>query len=262
MQSYQKFLAKHIIPVLTGLVILFLTVPPALAQEGAQVYLQPVASEGDTLTFEVIAENVTEMYGAEFRLTYDPAVLAVQDTNPDQEGIQIEPGTLLPADKGFVVANEVNETEGTVVFAMTLLNPAPAANGAGPLAQVTFKRLQNSPSTLNVEHAKLVARDLQTIPSQTAAFAVEAAGQDQPVTPAGSESPAGGFPWWIVAAAIIGLGILGLGSLIIIGGSKGEAAKPKNVIKSQTSPAGGSSGSRPSAFKQQTFPPDVPHKSQ
>ena len=57
------------------------------------------------------ADNVTDMYGAEFQLKYDPAMLAVQDAEPEKDGLQIAPGTLLPPNKGFIVANKVDEIE-------------------------------------------------------------------------------------------------------------------------------------------------------
>ncbi len=173
MKHLDKNFSKWSLFLLTAIVGLLL-VSPAMAQEGAQVYLQQVEGSTDALTVDVMADNVTNLYGAEFRLTYDPTMVAVQDFNPSQDGLQIEPGQLLPANKGFVVVNNVDEVQGTVTFALTLLNPAPAANGSGPLARVTFNKLQNGPHTITVDHAKLVAIDLQTIPSQTMALSITA----------------------------------------------------------------------------------------
>lgn len=255
---------------LLAVVVFLLTTSLALAQEGARVYLQPVESGDGSLTFEVMAENVTDMFGAEFRLKYDPALLAVQDFNTEQEGLQIEPGTLLPANKGFVVANQVNEAEGTITFAVTLLRPAEPANGTGPLARVRFNKLQDGAATIDIERAKLVAVDLQTIPSQTEAFVV---GEGEPsaaanqatntevepapvtaetATPAANDSE---FPWWIVAAAIMVLGILALTAFIILGGLNTTHVSTEPATPSTTKagePATASlrrTSTRPSAFK-------------
>jgi hypothetical protein len=231
----------------------------AYAQTGARVYLQPVNAAADTLTVDVIAENVTELYGAEFRLKYDPAMVAVQDLKAEQEGIQIEPGSLLPVDQGFVVANQVNEAEGTVTFALTLLNPAPAVSGSGPLARITFKVLQNSPSTLTIERAKLVAVDLQTIPSETVAFTI---GQDQQETAAATtpvdQPPAGEpntFPWWLVAVIVMILGIVALGSFILLGGPKSGSTASITPQTTGRRP-GQMTGRRPSAFREQASSTD------
>jgi len=276
-----KFSFKTTTFILLFVLTLLLTISPALAQEGANVYLQPVESTDDTITVDVVIENISNMYGAEFRLRYDPAILAVQDMNPDQNGMQIEVGTLLPVDKGFVVANKVDEATGEIVFAMTLLNPAPPAEGSGPLARVSFKVLQNSPTVLNIEHAKLVAADLQTIPSQTGSMNIGSApaavdsGESQskngaPVTtidlPPAAESSS--FPWWIIAVLVMVLGVLALGALIVMGG-KSKSTVKKSVPMKRATPAPTrqmppqqqamkqqpATRSRPSAFKQ---PPTVP----
>lgn len=220
---------------------LLLTTALALAQSGARVFVQPVEQSDGNLVVDIVAENVTDLYGAEFRLSYDPTVVTVQDFKPEQDGVQIQVGTLLAPDKGFVVANQVDETAGTVTFAMTLLNPAPAVSGSGPLARVSFTILQNTPSTINVEHAKLVSLDLETIPSQTAALAI-GSDDNQPVVVANAAPPASeakpvaaastiqndGFPWWIVAAVIMVLGILALGGFIVMDGLKSASTGPAN----------------------------------
>jgi len=265
---------------------LLLTISPALAQNQAYVYLQPVESTDDTITVDVVVDNISNMYGAEFRLRYDPAILAAQDMIPDQNGMQIEVGTLLPIDKGFVVANKVDETTGEIIFAMTLLNPAPPAEGSGPLARVSFKVLQNSPTVLNVEHAKLVAADLQTIPSQTGSMNIGSApaapaadtGDSQsgsaPVTTIDLPPAAGGsgFPWWIIAVLVMVLGVLALGGLIVLGGKSKSTAKKSAPLKraapTRQVPPPQQQGmkqqpaarSRPSAFKQSPTPTDLSQK--
>ena len=82
MKSLTKGPFKHILNVIMGMILLFVGSSLVSAQEGARVYLQPVDSADGQLTVDIIAENVTDMYGAEVQLTYDPAVLSVQDANP------------------------------------------------------------------------------------------------------------------------------------------------------------------------------------
>ena len=256
---------KLIYTIIIGLTLLVFA-PLALAQNEARVHLQSVNTENGVVTVDVIAENVTEMYGAEFRLKYDPAIIAIQDLNIDQDGVQIEPGTLLPTNQGFVVANQVNETEGVITFAMTLLNPAPAANGSGPLARVRFNMSQNAPSKIDIEHVKLVSRDLQTIPSSTESFAIAGEGSEVVITEVSTANNAlstevSSFPWWIVAAAIMILGTLALGGLIIMGNNKPALDRANAGTKSQPSQQPQPrSTTRPSAFKQQSFPPEVSKK--
>jgi hypothetical protein len=142
------------------------------AANTARVYVQPVDAAEDAITVEVIATGVVDLYGAEVRLRYDPQALAVQDAEPQQEGIQVEPGTLLDPQSGFVVANKVDEQTGTVLYAITLINPAEPVNGDGVLARVTFKKLGAGKSIIAVEGAKLVAHSLELLPLETAGLEV------------------------------------------------------------------------------------------
>ena len=206
-------------------VVLLTSASLALAQTGVKVYPQPVGADNGTLTVDLIAENVTDLYGVEFKLKYDPTVIAIQDANPQQEGLQIEAGSFLPVDQGFVVANTVNEAEGTISFAMTLLNPAPPVSGTGPLARLTFNMLQNTPSTLEIEDLTLVAVSLQTIPAETTPLVIGA----DATAAAAITSTTSNFPWWIVAVAIMVLGLLTLGVFMAMGGL--------NKAQPQTKPA-------------------------
>jgi hypothetical protein len=270
-RSNVKFLRSTTL--LLAVVMSSLVTTSALAQQSARVYVQPVEAPAGQLALDVIAENVTDMYGAEFRLKYDPTKLAVADVNANQEGIQIAPGSLLSPDSGFVVANDVNEAEGSIVFAMTLLNPAPPVTGSGPLARVTMNVLQEGPSTIDVERAKLVAVDLQTIPSQTEALAVGSTGQPAAAENGGGQAPAAdsaetapavvsetpapatenSFPWWIVAAGVMIMGVLALGGFIILGGmhmrSTAGATPPAAKPTGSSANPDNRKRSRPSAFK-------------
>ncbi len=234
--------------------VLLLSAPAALAQAATRLYLQPVQSAAGVLTVDVMAENVTDLYGLEIHLKYDPATLETQDVNSDQTGLQVEPGTLLPVDKGFVIANKVDQAAGKITYAVTLLNPAPPVSGAGSIARITFKILQNIPSTVEIEQAQLVAFNLETIPAELTPFTVAAGGQEPPVTvpavaAAPEPTPPVGFPWWIVAALVIILGLLTIGAVLLLG----NFDRPRSIIATpqptQPAPARRMGSGRPSAFK-------------
>jgi hypothetical protein len=168
----------------------------------ARVYVQPVGAAQDSIAVEVRAAGVVDLYGAEVRLRYDPRVLAVQDADPQQEGIQIEPGNLLDPKNGFVVANKVDEQAGTVLFAVTLINPAKPVSGDGVLARVTFKRLGAGKSTIAVEGAKLVAHSLNLLPLETAGL--EIGNGSAPATGTGStEAEVGGPKIWALGLIVL-----------------------------------------------------------
>lgn len=170
--------------------------PAALVYaQDSRIYLEPVDTTAQTLVLDVVAENVNELYGAEFKLKFDPAVLSVQDVDPNRDGVQIEAGSFLPANQGFIVVNQADDAEGSVTYALTLLNPAPPVSGTGPLARVTFNVLQpEADSTIEVEDAKLVSFSLQTIPSELVPFII---GDGQPAVSApatDAQTPAANNP--------------------------------------------------------------------
>jgi len=112
-----------------------------------------------------------------------------------------------------VVVNQADATAGTIAFAMTLLNPAPAVSGSGSLGRITFNVLKQQPATVEIADIKLVSAALQTIPTQITNFTI---GQTN------------AFPWWVVAVAIIGLGLVGLLGFIAVGSRKKfQPAAPK-----------------------------------
>src|SRR5262245_46354181 len=86
----------------------------------AIIRLQPNAQQievGATLPVEVRLANVTNLVGADVELRFNPAVLQVQDADPNTAGIQIQPGDFLAAN--LVVTNHADNTTSTIRYAMT-----------------------------------------------------------------------------------------------------------------------------------------------
>lgn len=232
MQHSNQIYAFKIACLSAMLLALLGVTPLALAQNGTRLTLKPIESANGMVTVEVLAENVTDLYGLELHLKYDPAVLEIQDSQADQPGAQIEAGTLLPVNQGFVVANQADPSQGTILYALTLLNPAPPVSGSGPIARLNFKVLQDTPSTISVERSTLVSVNLETISAETSPLTVDGSGGG------------GTFPWWIVAAVVLGLGVLAVGGFVVMSGlgKKRPQSQPARSAVQGT-------GRRPSAFK-------------
>jgi hypothetical protein len=173
--------------VILALTLLVIALPGhSLAQGGARVYLSPAtisASAGEQFTVEVIAEGMSNLYAEEIHLRFDPQALAVLDADPQQEGVQLEAGTFLDPQSGFVVANKADNGEGTALFAMTLVNPAPPAQGGGVLARVSFKALQPGATEIQLEKALMVNSSIEIIEVSTAGTQAQI-GSQAPAAPA------------------------------------------------------------------------------
>jgi hypothetical protein len=230
MRQIVKYTWSQNIRVALLLVIsLFWLAVPALAQERAQVYILPPSEApvtGQPVTVDVIAEDVSNLYGAEIHLSFDPTMVRLEDADPQQDGVQITPGSLLAPDQGFVVANTSDNAAGTAVFAITLVNPAPPVDGGGVVARLTFVPLQPGTLRFELENVKLVTRDLQTLDvslkglevqgdgqAVAPANAVEPVGDSVPsATPIRNATPATGVPIWmlvLVALAVVSIPLVG-----------------------------------------------------
>jgi len=197
-----------------------------LAQGPAQVYVLPpseVPVTGHPLTLDIMAEGVRNLYGAEIHLRFDPTAARIEDADPQQNGVQLTPGSLLDPAQGFVVANRSDNQVGTAVFAVTLVDPAQPVEGGGVVAQLTFVPLRAGMLQLELENVKLVTRDLQTLDVsqsglevQVSAQAVVPADVVEPtggtVPPTRSAPPATGVPIWLlvlVAVAAVSIPLAG-----------------------------------------------------
>lgn len=93
--------------------------------------LNPTAGRvGKTFDVNVTITDVTSLYAYEFKVGYNATLLQV---------LQVHNGTFFPLPpKSFVVRNAVNNTEGTLWFAVSLLAPELAKSGSGVLATIRF----------------------------------------------------------------------------------------------------------------------------
>jgi hypothetical protein len=171
------------------------------AANTARVYVQPVGVAEDAITVEVMATGVVDLYGA---------------------------GTLLDPQNGFVVANKVDEQTGTVLYAITLINPAEPVNGDGVLARVTFKKLGAGKSIIAVEGAKLVAHSLELLPLETAGL--EVGNGTSPVAGLeGAMAEVGGPKIWA-------LGLIVLAGMVVSAGAWLLTRQRKSPVSQVVSP--------------------------
>jgi hypothetical protein len=220
------------------LVVFLIAVPvPALAQGRAQVYIMPpteVLVAEQPVTVDVMAEGVSNLYGAEIHLRFDPTAVRLEDADPQRDGVQLIPGSLLDPAQGFVVVNQSDNQAGTAVFAVTLVNPASPVEGSGLLARLTFVPLRPGALQFELENVKLVTRDLQTLDVSLSGLEVQVGGQAIAPPPSGAGEVAGepvpsapqlaggpsvtGVPIWLlvlVALAVVSIPLAGAWFLFI-----------------------------------------------
>ena len=109
-----------------------------------EVALEARALADGDLVVDITAHGIRGLYAAELRLAFDPARLQVVDAS-EAPGVQIAPGAPWEADgTSFIKPNQVDNVAGTILFAASRMNPAPALEGDVVLASITF-RLEGEP---------------------------------------------------------------------------------------------------------------------
>lgn len=150
---------------------------PALAQGEARLFLEnpPQANPqiGGNVLINVRLADVSDLFGAELILQYDPTQLRVRDAQP-QEGVQISPGPLLDSFGGFIARNNVDPEAGLIRFSFTLLPPNPGVSGEGILASIAFEPLTSGPFTIEIAEARLASSDSQLMPVRTQGIIIDA----------------------------------------------------------------------------------------
>lgn len=125
---------------LAGLLLCLVGIPlPARAQNGTKVLVDPETAEvdvGDTVTVGIRIEEVTDLYAAKVYLLFDPGLVEVVDADPDESGVQIDPGPFLGAD-AEVMDNVADNELGEVYFSQVVASEP--VSGSGVLAVVTFE---------------------------------------------------------------------------------------------------------------------------
>jgi hypothetical protein len=122
--------------------LLMLAPAGALADSGATIRFSPsstTAYVGDTVNVDLRLNDVSDLYGAEVHISFDPARLQVLDDDAGSTGIQILPGSMFPkSNPSYIVLNQADNAAGTIDFAITLLAPESPLVGSGTLATVRF----------------------------------------------------------------------------------------------------------------------------
>jgi predicted small lipoprotein YifL len=128
--------------------------PTAIPTATPRAFVRASVIDGRVLV-EIVVEHVENLYGVEAHLTYDPAVVQVQDADPDFPGINLIQGPAFPKGKSFAALNQADNDQGTVDLAYTLLNPAPAIKGSVVVAQFEAIPLKDAELEIGVKQLLL-----------------------------------------------------------------------------------------------------------
>jgi len=136
---------------LNALVIASLIVVPTRALEATVLVIPPsltVPNVGINFSVNVTVENVENLYGYQFNLTYPNDIL---NGTSVVQGPFLKPGTFEVVD----FTDNFNATDG-IVFVFGLSSNSQGVNGSGTLATITFKSTAaNGPRILHLSDVEL-----------------------------------------------------------------------------------------------------------
>ncbi len=96
---------------------------------------------GEIVTFQILAEEVIGLSGAEFKIDYDPSMLQIES---------VTQGELFQSGNQSIFHVDYNNTQGSFSVLMTVLNAlTPSVNGTGVLAEVEVRLLNQGTSNLS-----------------------------------------------------------------------------------------------------------------
>ncbi|MBS3938723.1 MAG: S8 family serine peptidase [Peptococcaceae bacterium] len=112
---------------------------------------------------DVTIGEVTDLYGLEFVVNFDPTKMQVIDADPTLPGVQISPGTALPG-VGTVTypINSVDNAAGVIRFGAALMGVPTGFSGNGLLASIEFTSTAVGPVSVTV--ASATAADSRAVP--------------------------------------------------------------------------------------------------
>ncbi|MGD8466545.1 MAG: cohesin domain-containing protein [Anaerolineae bacterium] len=154
-----RFLWLGIVAIAAALVAIPLA-SDAHAPLAATLYLDPVAATvpaGASTTVEIRVDGVSDLYGLQLELSFEPTAVEVVDADSSTAGTQITPGTCPAAD--FTVVNDASNASGVISYAVTALNPTPPCAGNGVVASIEFRALAEDTSVLQFDDWILANQD-------------------------------------------------------------------------------------------------------
>lgn len=121
------------------------------------VSLPNSVSDCGVLDLYIDVNDVTNLYGVDVRLSFDPNIIEIVDFTPASAQVTIEPviDPLLNFDADYWVRNIVDNFRGTLWYAASSLNPTAPGEGSGHIAHLKVRAKANGDPNFAWTYIKL-----------------------------------------------------------------------------------------------------------
>ncbi|MFQ5592670.1 MAG: cohesin domain-containing protein [Anaerolineae bacterium] len=162
---------------------LMLAIVPSLAAKSQADHMSPAQTPapvvsvepflatvpiGGTTVVQVNIENPTDLIAFEIKLSFDPAVIQIDDQDSQRPGVQVGLGSLLNGREFFPGTNVVDNIAGTIDVAVTLMgatSPINPINENGELVTMTVRGEASGASPLALTEVDLIDIRLSPLPA-------------------------------------------------------------------------------------------------
>jgi hypothetical protein len=125
--------------------------------------LQPATiAVGETAEVVLSVADVTDLYGVEAHLRFEPTLLQAVESSGEAESAQLEHGGLLKV--GFTVVNALDNATGTVDYAIAQMPPSKAVSGSGDLLRFWVRGDGTGVASVQIESIILASAAGESIP--------------------------------------------------------------------------------------------------
>lgn len=157
---FNFLLVLSIVTALSGFLV---TTAGAQSTDSAKagVFYSNAVAPGQIIEMPVEVRNVTDLYAIDIELHFDPALLQVEDADPDTAGVQVALGTFL--DAGLILYNTVDNAAGKIHVVMTQANPSEGKTGDGVVLVLYLRGVGVGTSDLTVTFLECASRSGEAI---------------------------------------------------------------------------------------------------
>lgn len=126
---------------------------------------------GDETTIYVRVSDVTDFYGVDVTLSFDPTLLEVVDSDSATAGVQVQAWPKLSASQRsntVTIAHEASNATGTVKLVTSFLSPAQPVTGSIEILAMTLRALAPGRASIAIVSSDLATKDGDAIAHSTA----------------------------------------------------------------------------------------------
>lgn len=115
----------------------------------------------DGRSLQIWVDDVSGLYALDVEIQFDAAGAQVADSDPDWEGVQIQPGQAPSPD--FVAINEVDNQSGVIRYVVTQMGDDPGFDGSGLIATASWQSDAGQGSRAAFGSVILVSKEAEAI---------------------------------------------------------------------------------------------------